>query len=312
MSSRDTEHPVIVVGYDGTERGDDAAALGAAIARRLDGRVVIAGVYHQDFPQWPGSDEFEASMRQIVAEQLRKVDVEGLGVPAEVRTVRARSEARGLHELAENLDAELIVVGSTHRSAVGRVLVGSTGQRLLQESPCGVVVAPHGYSSTAQSDAGRIAVGYDGTLESEAALSLATRLATRSHATLNVIGVVEPHTYNYADAMSGVMVAAEAVGAERRRMEHVMKELPDRLPTPQPVETVVVEGRPVQELVDASRDADMIVLGSRSYGPIGRALAGSVSSGVALRSHCPVVIVPRQVAERREAEHARELAGREA
>ena len=57
----------------------------------------------------------------------------------------------------------------------------------------------------------------------------------------------------------------------------------------------VVEGDPVERLAAASSDLDLLVVGSRRYGPLRRVLLGAVSGPLIDRVHCPVVIVPRGV-----------------
>jgi nucleotide-binding universal stress UspA family protein len=57
----------------------------------------------------------------------------------------------------------------------------------------------------------------------------------------------------------------------------------------------VVEGDPVERLTAASTDLDLLVVGSRRYGPIRRVLLGGVSVALVDRAHCPVLIVPRGV-----------------
>jgi nucleotide-binding universal stress UspA family protein len=63
-------------------------------------------------------------------------------------------------------------------------------------------------------------------------------------------------------------------------------------PRPASVTVTAVHGFPAQELVRASGDADIIVLGSRGAGGFTRLLMGSVASQVSTHAHCPVVIVP--------------------
>ena len=65
------------------------------------------------------------------------------GVPdAMRRVVGAGSAAEGLHRLAEDEPAALLAVGVTHRGALGRIVPGSVGERLLHGAPCPIAVVP--------------------------------------------------------------------------------------------------------------------------------------------------------------------------
>ena len=61
--------------------------------------------------------------------------------------------------------------------------------------------------------------------------------------------------------------------------------------TPPNVETRLVQGRPRHTLIDASRTADMLVVGRRGHGGFGGLLLGSVSSACVAHAHCPVLVV---------------------
>lgn len=60
-----------------------------------------------------------------------------------------------------------------------------------------------------------------------------------------------------------------------------------------PLETLVAEGDPTESMVEASKDADLLVLGIRGRSPFAGLLLGSVSQGAAATAHCPVVLVKR-------------------
>ncbi|MEA2442723.1 MAG: hypothetical protein QOJ12_15, partial [Thermoleophilales bacterium] len=258
-------------------------------------RLVAGAVYRREFPVYPGSDAHEGDLRDI-AEHWLEGAVGSDEIAVEKRTIRATSPARGLHELAEAIGAEFIVVGSTHRASTGRVHPGSVGERLLQESPCAVAVAPRGYASS-QSDRLRVlAVGYDLTEESEAALELAAEVAAAAEGTLRILTVDESRTERYADLLSGALVASPPREA-RERLRMIILRKRDSLPVELRAHAQILHGVPAAQLLKQLEvGVDLMVMGSRGYGTVGRALLGSVAADVVRAAPCPVVIVPRAVA----------------
>ena len=99
--------------------------------------------------------------------------------PVATRTVTDASVARALHTVAREAEAGMIVVGSTDRGPAGRVLPGSTAERLLHGSPCPVALAPHGYT---RAPVGTIAVGFVDSSEGHTALAVAHASAERAGA----------------------------------------------------------------------------------------------------------------------------------
>ena len=279
MSGAETDRRTIVVGIDGSERDDDALALAKRLARMRGARLIAAAVYRKAAPTDPAAVAFEADVREVAREWLDKL-VDDPSLELQLRTVRASSPARGLHELAEAADADMVVVGSTHRAGFGRVLPGAVGERLLQESPCAVAIAPRGYAEIDNAEPRVLAVGYDMTDESSAAVDLAADLAAAAEATVRIVAVIE------GPNADGLRMAAlhlrDSLPQELRADARVMHGLP---------------GTVAQELVDqAEQGVDLLVLGSRGYGPLGRALTGSVARQIIRAAPCPVIVVPRRAA----------------
>ena len=114
---------------------------------------------------------------------------EEAGVRAELRWSARTAPGRGLHELAESLGSDLLVVGSSVRGLLGRVMVGDDTRAALDGAPCPVAVAPAGYAEHPNT-IGRIGVGYDGSSDSVRALDLARTLAHELDASLAALEVV--------------------------------------------------------------------------------------------------------------------------
>jgi nucleotide-binding universal stress UspA family protein len=135
----------VLVGVDHHEGGRDAIAL----AKRLqasDGALTLAHVYVEEPIVYRGvSAQYEASQRQDDLERLIRASEES-GVRAELRWCRASSVGRGLHELCEQIGADLLVVGASRRGPPARALLGDDTHTAVEGSSCVVAVAPVGYS----------------------------------------------------------------------------------------------------------------------------------------------------------------------
>ena len=106
----------IIVGYDGSEGAEDALALGKLIAEHAGAQLVVAGVFQLD-PLWGGSD---SAFQEAEAEYAREIERAAESVGGEAEAIPSSSAARGLRELAEETEADLIVVGSAHHGRPGR------------------------------------------------------------------------------------------------------------------------------------------------------------------------------------------------
>ena len=115
------------------------------------------------------ADAYERAVAEA-EERLAAFPREILGEAAfELRTFGGAPAPLVLTEFAERERADVIVLGSTHREGLGRVLPGSVGERLLHGgAPCAVIVAPSGFADREQLEIETIGVGYDGRSESRA------------------------------------------------------------------------------------------------------------------------------------------------
>lgn len=283
----------ILVGYDGTEGGRDALAL-ARTLRAPDGAVIVACVHPTSGRA--ADERLYTLLADAAAQTLAAARTQVHEDWLEFRTTSGHSPAHGLHVLSEELAADLVVVGSSNRAERGRVQAGSTGERLLNGSPCPVAVAPQGFA--AEADTPRvIGVAYDGSEESRAALTEAAELALEFEATLRVVMAVPPLELRWSAA-----AFAGATGDEIRQQRHEsfrqqLAEAAESLPSETRAATALVAGRPSEVLVDeAEKGIHVLVMGSRSYGPIRRVMVGSTAIEIMRVAPCPVIVIPRGAA----------------
>jgi nucleotide-binding universal stress UspA family protein len=279
-----------IAGYDGTLASDAAITLTKHLADATGADVIAAAVY-QPLPliygkgSSAGADaELEDEVRGAAERTLAGLEGQEGVLP---RVVPGDSPAHGLHRLAEQEEASLIAVGTTHRGAAGRVAIGSVGFRLLHGSPCPVLVVP----ADGTAEIRTIAVAFDGGEEARGALDAAVELATRLGAKLVLIAAAELLSYGMAATPEGGWELSHIV---ERELETACDEVIADLHPALRADKRVVIGPAGQSLTDAAGDdVDLIVTGSRGYGPLRSVLAGSTSRWLADHALCPVLVVPR-------------------
>jgi nucleotide-binding universal stress UspA family protein len=286
----------IVIGFDGTDSGEDALALGLLLASATGAVPLVVVVHAQEYPIGVGrvDAEWVAYLHEQAEATLgRARRLVGGDAGAEFREVAAPSESHGLHELAEEEQAELVVVGSSHRGPLGRTYPGSTGDRLLQGSSCPVAVAPRGLRESPPERLATIAVAYLGTPEAVNALDLAVALAERVGAHLRLVSVM-PRPAEVHLPVIGRDAEEAFVTSSREAFQRALDEGLARVEGRVEADAELLEGGVVDTLATLDgRDADLLVCGSRSYGPLRRVLLGGVSSRLLRRSALPLVVVPR-------------------
>lgn len=216
-------------------------------------------------------------------------------------------EGQALADAARAEDADLVVLGSTHRGPIGRIVPGTTMEHLLTGAPCAVAVAPPGFAGRADGesvwqplagdaeDVGMrvVGVGYDGTPASRGALELATDLAARNGAALRVYTVVPKVAPIVPDAP---LTPAPAAPGELEVRRADLHETVASLPHEVRAQPVLLRGFAVMELVKAAGlGVDLLVVGTQVRGPLGRLFHKSVAGELALEAPCPVLICPARV-----------------
>jgi nucleotide-binding universal stress UspA family protein len=188
----------------------------------------------------------------------------------------------------------MIVVGSQRHGARRRISPGSTGERLLHGAICPVAVAPRGFREReVDAPIQRIGVAFVDTPEGREAVTVAGELAGETGATLTLYTVVARR----AEVLSPIigLDAEEAfLATVREDVRDAMGRVRAAIPDAVTVHEELLEGDTVEALAALDEhEVDLLVCGSRGYGPLRRVLLGGVLRRLVRRAACPVVVVPR-------------------
>ena len=174
--------------------------------------------------------------------------------------------------------------------------IGKRTRQMLCHFGTALAIAPRGIHLKSASDLTQVGIGLDGGAESQAALALAASIARTAGAELHVCGVVDdrlPRIGWSALSMSGATAARweEGVLAEMEALQ--ASGLAGALAMGMDAHVDIVRGRPADALLNLSEKVDLLVIGSRRWGPVARLLRGSTGEALAHEAACPLLTVPR-------------------
>ncbi|MFF0341434.1 universal stress protein [Kribbella sp. NPDC004875] len=282
----------VLVGYDGSPASGAAARWAAAAAQDLGQRVRIIHVM-----SWPvlrstggaalaiGTDALGREAEQLLDRTCREVRAEFPGVEIEAE-VPIGDPVPVL--LREAVGGALLVLGSRGLGEVRDLAEGSVMAHIATHAACPVVVVPAGWAPR-QDRPGRVVVGVDGSVRSEQAIGFAYEFAERIGASITAVlawkdlqrtgDLLFPVHDPAVVEEDGAAVLAESVAGQA--VDHPDVKVTEKL----------VLGTASRVLTEESRDADLLVVGSRGRGR-GRGLVlGSVSRAVLHHAVCPVAVV---------------------
>ncbi|MFJ8790632.1 universal stress protein [Streptomyces sp. NPDC102462] len=284
----------VVVGVDGSPSSLDAVETAAheAAVRGTGLRLVHAFGWPSVRPPLGGPpwSPAVAGVRELVdgtladAEQRAREIAPGVDIAREVTV----GEPLMVLEI-ESRTASLVVVGSRGLGSFGSLLLGSTAVHLAAHGRCPVLVA-----RGRPNPAGPVLLAVDGSPAGERAVEFAF-----AEASMRGAGLLALHVWNTWGEGPGAEPAAPVnvvVGIERLREEEqrlLDETLSEHLPRyPQiPVERRLVRSRIRPALIEASRDAQLVVAGARGRGGFTGLLLGSVSQALLHHAHCPVAVI---------------------
>ena len=276
----------VLVGIDGSEASMRAVEWAAADTAGTDRPLTICFVVdlpaEVDAPVSPEARQnADRRARRKVDEALVRLrDLGGTGSAAG-RVVDGRAAAE---LLLMSADADQVVLGSRGAGGFEQLLLGSVGAQVAAHASCPVVVV------RGEQQAGcPVVVGVDGSELGERAVEYAFGYAAR-----HGLGVRAVLAYPYVATVPPGLPVWEPPGHEHRTVDQVLHSSVEAWSSKfpgVPVETTAVQGGAAAALTEASKDAALLVVGSRGHGGFAGLLLGSVSQAALRHSACPVAVV---------------------
>jgi nucleotide-binding universal stress UspA family protein len=279
----------VFIGVDGTSHGRDAIALARLLAEP-GARLTLVHVQAGATPTGVGGREVPAADPTYYAagwdesHALLEAEREATGVSADLVTVAGPSVGPALHAIAEQEQADLLVVGACKHRLAGRILIGDDTRGSVNGATCAVGIAPDGYTADAAPPA-TVGVGFDSSDEGRAALQVAGDVAA-GHSSRLVALDVDAAGEQIAEYLSPDGGDPAAI-IERH---HARDD--GRLPASADGDAGVGTGVRCRTLGELADHSELLVIGSSSQGLLRRVLFGSPTLRLARHVHRPILVMP--------------------
>jgi nucleotide-binding universal stress UspA family protein len=299
----DAQHAgrAVVVGIDGSQSALKAVRWAAMEAARRNAplRVVTAFCWNQGHVL--GGVRLGADYRDIMLEEARRQLAEAVAVAEEtVAGIAVEQELVVGYPIPvlreESRRAQVLVLGDRGHGALSELLVGSVAAAMAARAACPVVLVRADDDAPLDDSSRPVVVGVDGSPTSDAAVGFAFESAS-----LRGVPLVAVHSWGdvLVDPAAAMLLDwAELEADEQRMLAEWLAPWIEKYPGV-PVEPVVTRERPAAALVEQSRRAQLVVVGSRGRGAAAGLLLGSVSHAVLHKARCSVGVVRAGVDEGR-------------
>ena len=290
-TQENSTEPVIVAAVDGSESSRQAAAWAATEATLHDNTLHLITSVAVSTGYGTGLTLSESELDLLKSEGERMV--------AEVREFVAKTAPAALtittevtfdfiipSLLAYSERVGMIVVGSRGLGAFRRGLLGSVSTSLARHARCPVTVVHESAAGADQWEGKPILVGVDGTDNSVGAVDYAFEEASRRG-----VGLVALHSWSDTNSLELGIVDWDAIAAdEEALLAERLAGYGERYPDVE-VRRIVVADRPVRSMLDASVDAQQVVVGSHGRGGFAGMLLGSTSNALIHTVECPITVI---------------------
>jgi len=290
----------VVVGYLAGKSGTAPLNLAVGAARTLDTSLTVTTIVPKPWttPSPARVDaEYAAWADQLAADSAREASryLDALRYRVDVRyhSHAHRSVSGGLVEVVTELDADLLVLGSSANGQLGQVVVGSTADRLLHSSPIPVAIAPRGYREPRTGKLTRITCGYPGTPGSVDVVKRTHALAELLKVPLRIITFAVRGRTMYPPEV-GLHAEDSILAAWEEQANTMLTELRTDGVVGDDVELAVVSGNGWDQALDDAewQEGEILVLGTSPRGEVARVFLGSRGTKILRHSPVPVLVLP--------------------
>lgn len=279
-----------VVGYSANARGHDAVNLAVSLARGRGASLDLVLVV-PEVQQFGAAHAPKAGFETLLNEQAREWLDEALklvpaDVPAKAHIRSGDSDAHALIDAAEELGADVLVIGATSNGLFKRFTIGSVASALLHASTVPVALAPHGYHRMEALT--RISCGLGTRAGAEKLLDFAIGMAANRKVPLRVVSLLALDGGSSADAAEAARDYAE------KALAAAAPEDPSGVPLEAKTDVAVAHGRSIEEAVDDLdwEDGEILVIGSSRLAAARSIFLGSTANRILRALPVPMLVVP--------------------
>lgn len=280
----------IMLATDGSEDAQRAAGLAAEISKSTESELHVVHVENEpimaEVHVAPDVQRMSTqAARQLLDEQSEQVENAGANIAE--RHLLTGTPADAVIQLAEDIEAGLIVTGSRGREGIQRLLMGSVSETIVRYAHCPVLVVRDERVETFPT---RILLATDGSEDADLALGAAVELANSTGSELHLVTVA----LGYPDYAEEAPEVAEQIRSDAKvTLEEQAKNVEKAGGKVAEQHLQVAERDRPQQIVQVAEDieAGLIIMGSRGLRGLKRMLMGSVSDSVVRHAHCPVMVM---------------------
>ena len=281
----------IIIGYDDSEFSRAAVCEASGLIRRHGGTAILAHAVffsEEEFISMPDQREQRFKLGSNMCSIARDDMSEKLGLNGNLLTVVCEGEPHEvLVDIARTKNADLIALGTHGRKGIKKIFMGSVTSRVLQSSPCDVLIVKKSGDCDGQYQS--ILLSYDGSPFSKKALSRACELAKIDGSNVTALYVI-PRYEEMLEFISSSSIRENIAMDARKVLAEAVNFATDLGVT---LKTEIADGIEAEKIVETARKlkSDLIIKGTHGWIGFNKAIIGSVIENVIINAPCPVLAV---------------------